>query len=134
MSFWSRLFGNKPDQPSRRADSREADLRCSFCRKSEAEVSKMIASPSDGRETYICDECVQVCASILDDEGIPRIPVGHPVAIQPGPEPSPLLTHPLTPQLLSSIEFWIRQESSGKDAAEALAAMRTLARRMVAQG
>jgi hypothetical protein len=135
MSLWSRLFGNKPDQPSRRADSRrEADLRCSFCRKSKADVSKLIASPSAGPEAYICDECIQVCISILDDEGIPRIPVGHPIAIQPGPESSPLLTHPLTPQLLSSIEFWIRQESLGKNAAEELAEVRTIARRMIAQG
>ena len=72
--------------------------------------------------------------SILDDEWIPRIPYGRPIAIQPGPESSPLLTHPLTPQLLSSIEVWIRQESLGKDAAEELAEVRTLARRIVAQG
>jgi ATP-dependent protease Clp ATPase subunit len=91
----------------------------------------MIASPRDGPKTYICDECVQVCASILEDEGIQ---IGHPVAVQPAPEVSPLLTHPLTPQLLSSIEVWIRQESLGKYAAEELVEVRRLALRMIAQG
>jgi len=140
MRFWSRLFGNKADQPANgpstspggRADKPgECVHRCSFCGKSKAVVSKMIASPRDGPKTYICDECVQVCASILEDEGIQ---IGHPVAIQPGPEASPLLTHPLAPQLLSSIEVWIRQESLGKYAVEELAAVRKLAFHMIAQG
>jgi hypothetical protein len=140
MSFWSRLFGNKADQPANRPGTRpggradtvgESDRRCSFCGKSSAVVSKMITSPIDAPKTYICDECVQVCASILEDEGIQ---IGHPVAIQPGPEASPLLTHPLTPQLLSSIEVWIRQESLGKYAAEELVGVRRLALRMISQG
>jgi len=139
MSFWSRLFGNKPDQPANRpgtspggrADTPgEGDQRCSFCGKSSAVVLKMITSPSDVPKTYICDECVQVCASLLEDDGIQ---IGHPAAIWAGPESSPLLTHPLAPQLLSSIEVWIRQESSGKDAAEELAEVRTLAFRMMAE-
>jgi hypothetical protein len=140
MSFWSRLFGNEADQsanhpgtsPSGRADALgESDHYCSFCGKSSAVVSKMITSPSDDAKTYICDECVQVCAFILKDAGIQ---IGHPVAIQPGPEASPLLTHPLTHQLLSSIEVWIRQESLGKYAAEELVEVRRLALRMIAQG
>ena len=93
----------------------------------------MISSPTDGSgpRSYICDECVQVCASILEDQGIK---IGHPVAVQSDPEASPLLTHPLTPQLLSSIEVWIKQESLGKYAAEELAVVRRLALRMIAQG
>jgi hypothetical protein len=140
MSFWGRLFGKKADQPANRpgtspggrADTPgESDPRCSYCGKSKAVVAKLIASPRDGPRTYICDECVQVCASILEDGGIQ---IGHPVAIQPGPAESPLLTHPLTPQLLSSIEVWIRQESLGKQAAEELAEVRRLALGMIAQG
>jgi ATP-dependent protease Clp ATPase subunit len=63
----------------------ESEIRCSFCRKSRAVVSKMFASPSDDPKSYICDECVQVCASVLDLEG-KGIQIGHPVAIQPVPE------------------------------------------------
>ena len=90
----------------------------------------MIASPSNRSRSYICDECVRVCASILEDEGIQ---IGHPVATQSDPEVSPLLTHPLTPQLLSSIEVWITQESLGKYAVEELAEVRRLALWMFAQ-
>jgi hypothetical protein len=131
MSFWGRLFGNNADQSANRAGSgrlSEGDPLCSFCGKSKAVVSKLIASPRDGPRTYICDECIAVCASILDDAGMQ---VGHPVAIQAGPDVSPLLTHPLTPQLLSSIEVWITQESLGKCADDALAEVRRLALRMI---
>ena len=40
-------------------------LCCSFCGKSEEHVRKLIAGPNDA---YICDECVDVCAEILDEE------------------------------------------------------------------
>jgi ATP-dependent Clp protease ATP-binding subunit ClpX len=43
------------------------DLRCSFCHKSQDAVAKLISSPSDYPRAYICDECVAVCCSILDD-------------------------------------------------------------------
>ena len=49
-------------------------LRCSFCGKSEGQVHRMIQGPG----VRICDECVQLCMSILDDgysaameEGLP---------------------------------------------------------------
>ena len=45
-------------------------LRCSFCHKSQDAVAKLISSPSEYPRAYICDECVAVCNSILeDDEG-----------------------------------------------------------------
>ena len=37
---------------------------CSFCGKSHSEVKKLIAGPA----VYICDECIQVCASIMEKE------------------------------------------------------------------
>ncbi len=43
-------------------------LRCSFCHKSQDTVAKLISSPSDYPRAYICDECVAVCNSILDDD------------------------------------------------------------------
>jgi len=43
-------------------------LRCSFCHKSQDVVGKLISSPSDYPRAYICDECVAVCNSILEDD------------------------------------------------------------------
>jgi ClpX C4-type zinc finger len=43
--------------------------RCSFCDKPQDAVAKLISSPSTSpHRAYICDECVEVCQSILDDE------------------------------------------------------------------
>src|SRR5476649_2909133 len=46
----------------------EESLRCSFCHKSQDAVAKLISSPSDYPRAYICDECVAVCNSILEDD------------------------------------------------------------------
>ena len=43
-------------------------LRCSFCHKSQDVVGKLISSPSDYPRAYICDECIGVCNSILEDD------------------------------------------------------------------
>lgn len=43
----------------------EEDIRCSFCGKTQEQVHKLIAGPSG---TYICDECVAICADIIDEE------------------------------------------------------------------
>ena len=43
-------------------------LRCSFCHKSQDAVGKLISSPSDYPRAYICDECINVCNSILEDD------------------------------------------------------------------
>src|SRR5437016_8090316 len=51
----------------KRPGSDEA-LRCSFCHKSQDVVGKLISSPSDYPRAYICDECIAVCNSILDDD------------------------------------------------------------------
>ena len=40
-------------------------LRCSFCNKTQDKVRKLIAGPNG---TYICDECVDVCAEILAEQ------------------------------------------------------------------
>ena len=46
----------------------EESLRCSFCHKSQDAVAKLISSPSDYPRAYICDECVAVCNTILEDD------------------------------------------------------------------
>ena len=38
--------------------------RCSFCNRTENQVSKLIAGPEG---VYICDECVAICADIIDE-------------------------------------------------------------------
>ena len=43
-------------------------LRCSFCHKSQDAVGKLISSPSEFPRAYICDECIGVCNSILEDD------------------------------------------------------------------
>lgn len=40
-------------------------IRCSFCNKTQDQVRKLIAGPSG---IYICDECVDICADIIDEE------------------------------------------------------------------
>jgi ATP-dependent Clp protease ATP-binding subunit ClpX len=51
----------------KRAGSDDA-LRCSFCHKSQDVVGKLISSPNDYPRAYICDECIAVCNSILEDD------------------------------------------------------------------
>lgn len=48
--------------------SSDDTLRCSFCHKSQDVVGKLISSPSDYPRAYICDECIAVCNSILEDD------------------------------------------------------------------
>lgn len=40
-------------------------IRCSFCGKSQQQVRKLIAGPNGA---YICDECVDICSEIIDEE------------------------------------------------------------------
>ena len=48
--------------------SADDSLRCSFCHKSQDVVGKLISSPSDYPRAFICDECIAVCNSILEDD------------------------------------------------------------------
>ena len=52
----------------------DESLRCSFCHKSQDAVAKLISSPSDDPRAYICDECVGVCNSILEDDRAEALP------------------------------------------------------------
>jgi ATP-dependent Clp protease ATP-binding subunit ClpX len=100
---------------ARRSSQGTEALRCSFCRKSQDLVLKLIGSPVEGPiKPYICDECVAVCASILEDDREPS-------------DAHLRADHPLTPQLMVAIERWIGQEMSGADAVQELAGVRALA-------
>lgn len=41
------------------------DIKCSFCNKTQGQVRKLIAGPAG---VYICDECVDICSDILEEE------------------------------------------------------------------
>ena len=59
-------------------------LRCSFCQKAQDAVGKLISSPSEYPRAYICDECIAVCNSILEDDR------SEPVSGVPNKLPKPL--------------------------------------------
>ena len=40
-------------------------VRCSFCNKPQSQVRKLIAGPNGA---YICDECIEVCSEIIEEE------------------------------------------------------------------
>jgi ATP-dependent protease Clp ATPase subunit len=107
------------------------DLCCSFCGKNQSDVSKLVSSPSDRPKAYICDECISVCESILEDDR------GYSEAYTPDSEPlrdrNPLLDHPLASRLLAAVERWIVLESVGADAVREFAEMRSTAMRRIQQ-
>ena len=47
-----------------RATDGNEQLLCSFCGKSQRQVKKLIAGPG----VYICDECIDLCNEIIDEE------------------------------------------------------------------
>ncbi len=61
----------------------DSHLKCSFCGKSQEQVRKLIAGPG----VYICDECVELCNEILDEELIEE-------GSSPTPANSPLVDKP----------------------------------------
>ena len=53
-------------------------VKCSFCAKSQKQVKKLIAGPG----VYICDECIDLCNEIIDEEftqapavGVEELPI-----------------------------------------------------------
>src|SRR5438093_1664713 len=64
--FWScalPLIRGKRRHVARASDGNE-QLLCSFCGKSQRQVKKLIAGPG----VYICDECIDLCNEIIDEE------------------------------------------------------------------
>jgi ATP-dependent Clp protease ATP-binding subunit ClpX len=56
--------GTQSQQQDFNMSKHDSYLRCSFCGKSSEQVRKLIAGPG----VYICDECVELCNDILDEE------------------------------------------------------------------
>lgn len=59
----------------------EQERRCSFCHKSQDVVGKLISSPTDYPRAYICNECIMVCNSILQD--MPSVTPAHQITLDP---------------------------------------------------
>lgn len=74
-------------------DDQNENLFCSFCGKSQKEVKKLIAGPA----VYICDECIQLCGEIIEEEN---------------EKPTAGMEQPLTPKEIKTRldEYVIEQE------------------------
>ncbi|MBO0798781.1 MAG: ATP-dependent Clp protease ATP-binding subunit ClpX [Blastocatellia bacterium] len=59
-------------------------LRCSFCGKSQTEVTKLIAGPT----VYICNECIDICIEIISDDAQQAAAAARP----PLPKPTEIKT------------------------------------------
>jgi len=102
----------------------DAHLKCSFCGKSQEQVRKLIAGPG----VYICDECIDLCNEILDEELVD----GHGHGTRPSPEtsrkaqpkktskPAPTLAQVPKPQ---DIKSFLDQQVVGQDEAKKVLAV-----------
>ena len=61
--WWIRSSLLRSKRGNTMSDESKKGLRCSFCGKHESQVHRMIQGPG----VRICDECVQLCMSILND-------------------------------------------------------------------
>tara|TARA_B100000073_G_scaffold108991_1_gene87835 strand:- start:1827 stop:3176 length:1350 start_codon:yes stop_codon:yes gene_type:complete len=98
----------------------DAHLKCSFCGKSQDQVRKLIAGPG----VYICDECIDLCNEILDEElvdsqGNPRQSSDASRKPVPGArksnKPAPTLASIPKPQ---EIKSFLDEQVVGQDAAK----------------
>jgi ATP-dependent Clp protease ATP-binding subunit ClpX len=64
----------------------DSRLKCSFCGKTQDQVKKLIAGP----EVYICDECVELCNEILDEEFFENKEKDGNAEVKKGPEEKPI--------------------------------------------
>src|SRR5512134_3070848 len=79
-------------------------LKCSFCRKSQKQVKKLIAGPG----VYICDECIDLCNEIIEEE----LSEGSEVGLEELPKPREIF------EFLNS--YVIGQETAKKSLAVAV--------------
>ncbi len=85
----------------------DARLKCSFCGKSQDQVKKLIAGPG----VYICDECVDLCNEILDEELFDS----SSTTTQPKDASLPLISDVPKP---SEIKSYLDQHIIGQDSAK----------------
>ncbi len=71
------------------ANQEDKTIRCSFCGKRQEQVSRIIAGPG----AYICNECIHLCMSILDDEDDEDFALQEPSGDIEGDIPTPQEIH-----------------------------------------
>ncbi len=49
------------------AGKNDGKIRCSFCGKTQEQVARLISGPNGA---FICDECIDICAEILEEEAV----------------------------------------------------------------
>jgi ATP-dependent Clp protease ATP-binding subunit ClpX len=84
----------------------KGQLRCSFCGKAQEQVRRLIAGPG----VYICDECIELCNEIIEEESgissdidFSEIPKPHEIrAILDSHDTSTSRLHPEVPQCASA--------------------------------
>lgn len=82
-------------------------MRCSFCGKTQTEVQRMIAGPG----VFICNECVELCMGILDEEDFLDAPIEE--QAPGGPEPAEDFVIPKPHDLKAALdEYVIGQEQA----------------------
>jgi ATP-dependent Clp protease ATP-binding subunit ClpX len=102
----------------------DAHLKCSFCGKSQDQVRKLIAGPG----VYICDECIDLCNEILDEELVegqghgsrPTAEANRKTAQRKAPKPAPTLASIPKPQ---QIKTFLDQQVVGQDEAKKVLAV-----------
>jgi ATP-dependent Clp protease ATP-binding subunit ClpX len=98
----------------------DAHLNCSFCGKSQDQVRKLIAGPG----VYICDECIDLCNEILDEELVegqghssrPSAEASRKTPPKKAPKPAPTLASIPKPQQIKTFldEQVVGQEEAKK--------------------
>jgi ATP-dependent protease Clp ATPase subunit len=83
-------------------------LRCSFCQKTQKKAGKLIASPPSHPGVYICDECIYVCQSIIEDDRQDADSGKQPLSVS-----VPFAQHPLAPELLAAVQEWAVLDLAG---------------------
>ncbi len=121
----------------RRKAEVSAELRCSFCHKPEGAVGKLIGNPSDYQRAFICDECVNVCQIVLDDErpDTDATPPPDSPRAERAADANPMvdaggnlnLRNSRTSKLFAAMSAWVACEEEGLDASQELAEVRRLA-------
>ena len=105
--------------------SNSETLHCSFCRRSQDEVGKLISSPPDHTRAFICDECIDK----YTPEEQRYLPSG-PVAMANRPSHC-LMCHPNAQQLLTAIERWALAERERRDSDAEISEVRRMALAML---
>ncbi len=88
-----------------RNDNRK-ELCCSFCGKPASSVHKLIAGP----DVYICDECIHVCQSMLDEE----FGTSEEVKVSPDGAHQPLDELPTPRQLKETLDQYVIGQDRAK--------------------